>query len=65
MSKMIASLEKLAMSNVIRNALGGIFVSLRILIKSVELFRYDFVLFMCGCKSLSRKAEAVCLPIVT
>ena len=27
--------------------------------KSVEFLRYDLVIFMCGCKSLSKKADAV------
>ena len=40
-------------------ALVGILLLLRMLVRCVEFPRKDFVFFMCGCKSLSRKAEAV------
>ena len=47
------------MSKQTRNALAGIFLLLKMLTSCSEFLRYDLVFFMCGCKSLSRNAEAL------
>ena len=47
------------MSKVIRCALGVMVLFASLQTKSVEFLRYDLVIFMCGCKSLSKKADAV------
>ena len=47
------------MSRVIKSELVGIRLLLRMLMRCVDFLRKDFVIFICGCKSLSKKAEAV------